>query len=486
MGAKRRQKVSCTRCRRKFDSENAVWTHISFKHPGSTDISIEFECCDCKQVYKQQTDLDAHVIEHHTTTTSDDKSDITTASSSEQPLNETTALANLSLEINGKPSIEQCRTYKYFCALCSKKFATENAIWTHATFKHAGKTDFLARYICDTCKLVFESKNDLERHTNNRDDVETQEEQLCQLEVSCDDSTIVDIPDTAEYRLKSEDVAINSGTTSSDNDADVENEDGPVIFTDETVEVNKRNVQVEGSGDNDDSLDHDGSDTVPPDCPDEKVSINPEVCDSDSSNDVSISDLLDEDVQSQIILLSSMLTNELLDHRVSYLEDKVLQLQTYLQSLVDGLLSERPDSCNIDARESAVDASSPLSSGGTSSRDDDHCQESNRSLDEVVDEDDSRLDMYIEPLLPHGDPLDALMFTKLKSPETEIGVTVEEVVGAEDSCVYFDGPSWKEDNLIDTRTRRKLLKSRSQPSQESELVEHVRKRSTSRNSQAAA
>jgi len=428
MGSKKLKKYCCTLCRRRFVSENAVWTHISFKHPGYTETTpIELECCDCKQVYSTESDLDKHVIEHH-------PNNLTVAESPSE-----ISFSSLNSDISSK-----CKTYKYFCSICKKKCATENAIWTHVTFQHVGQLDnFSAQYICDTCKLVFISKEQFELHSNEL----KQHDGINSFHVK---EHITEILDDGVTKLRLN--PVNKQLES--RDLDCHHND------DSSVKCDMTNDHIH----NEQEYENDG---------------NKGNAESDSSDDVSITGLLDEDVQGQIILLSTMLTNELLEHRVSFLEDKVHELQTYMHNLVDGLLLEAVDPCVV------TNEVSPSSV--------------NDSLGNLVDNDsivfkdeDGLMDMYMEPLLAKNEDtacLDALIFTKLKSSETEVGV-VEEVV--EDSrSLFLDTPldetgSKLEENFTETRTRRRLLRNRTLPVQEIELPECNRKRSTSRNYQATA
>ena len=56
-------------------------------------------------------------------------------------------------------------SFKFYCALCRKKCDTENALLTHIAFKHVkGAANLTAKYICDNCKQVFDSLEEVTNH----------------------------------------------------------------------------------------------------------------------------------------------------------------------------------------------------------------------------------------------------------------------------------------------------------------------------------
>lgn len=143
MGPKNRKKFICVKCERKFLTENAAWTHISFEHPGNPDLSVEIQCCNCNQQFLNLSEHDQHVLEiHHEKQIEPEP---TLCISDETPI---------------------CKSkYKYYCSLCSRKFGSENALWTHAAFKHVDNCqDLSTQYYCDPCKLVFESLQEFNQH----------------------------------------------------------------------------------------------------------------------------------------------------------------------------------------------------------------------------------------------------------------------------------------------------------------------------------
>ena len=141
MGRKIRKKFICVKCGRKFPTENAAWTHISFKHPGSTDLSVEIQCSHCNEQFKNISELDQHVLQHE-----QGPETITP-----RPINDERFFCNSIL--------------KYYCSLCIRKFSSENALWTHAAFKHVNSCESLSTlYYCDPCKLVFNTLEEFNQH----------------------------------------------------------------------------------------------------------------------------------------------------------------------------------------------------------------------------------------------------------------------------------------------------------------------------------
>ncbi len=61
----------------------------------------------------------------------------------------------------------QCKIRRqYVCRRCDRKFATENAVWTHGAFKHPAATpaEFSLAIGCRTCDCSFASEPELEHH----------------------------------------------------------------------------------------------------------------------------------------------------------------------------------------------------------------------------------------------------------------------------------------------------------------------------------
>ena len=55
-----------------------------------------------------------------------------------------------------------------YCALCRKKFETENALLTHIAFKHVRQADNLTpKFICDNCKQVFDNVDAVTSHCHD-------------------------------------------------------------------------------------------------------------------------------------------------------------------------------------------------------------------------------------------------------------------------------------------------------------------------------
>jgi len=315
--SKMRKKYSCSACARLFATENSVWTHIAFKHPGVDDVQVQLHCCGC--LFSLAEDYDEHVATVHNAPQLDTLAEATILSSNDAAVTKNQLV---------RDSIQaQCRLFKFICSLCRKKFTSENALWTHAAFSHAveaAANKISAHLSCDSCKVIFSSRQLFDEHTRRVPQVVHPPSSQERIGLGKPDLEKTEFaptnPSVANLAAPKED-ADQGKFFHSLNDL------GAIERTDSEDE-SASEMEQSGSSPPSSSVEGDEDSEGPEDSVDDRVPG-----DDDPFEDKEV-------IKDQIALLSYMLTNQLLTDRVHQLEEKVTCLQEYMKNLVDGLLLE--------------------------------------------------------------------------------------------------------------------------------------------------
>jgi len=467
-----RKKFICSACQRKFGTDNAGWTHIAFKHPDGADLNIQ--CCECNQVLNNIEDFEHHVHNH----VPRDKHDRIPPKKlkdkkSPLPLPKT------------KP---KCKSYKYFCSLCRKKFKTENLLITHVAFKHVAEAEtFASQLICDSCQQVSSSLVDFKQHTPLTDPLSSNIPPSCPVPRPENDPPPSCTPPTSTRSANDPTMIKESSNKVSQVSNDLvkySDRVNGIIVDDDDVDVVNGVVVVE-DGDNDDYDDDDDVEVEKVDDQreraEQRIENKKEEVEHREEEEVDEKEEEDDDVdyQSQIVLLSTKLTNELLNDRVDFLENKVLELKQYMTNLVsrfnEPILGTEEDITddllpilqNIEVEERPC---SVPENGYYCSESDPPTSENGYFFSQPSSQE-------------NGHPTSEPGFY-CSSPQWE---------PIEEECPFKDETNL--DDSGDSKTRRKVIRHRALPAQEVEvggqgvlggLAQEARKRSKSRNSLAAA
>lgn len=148
MKCKIRRQYVCRLCCRKFATENALWTHGAFKHPATPpteEVSLDIGCRTCGCSFTSEAELELHLLAKGAT--SKDRRLCRTgpnaAAGEFSSSTKTAAAATKDTEgwptivAAGPPGGEQCPSKERFsCSQCGRTFRDKNTLWTHLVFKH--------------------------------------------------------------------------------------------------------------------------------------------------------------------------------------------------------------------------------------------------------------------------------------------------------------------------------------------------------------
>jgi len=191
MEQKHKKNVSCSECKRTFKNEIVVWTHIAYEHTNQSSrrsrvfnsAKAQISCTACQKSFESEAEFDRHLekVKVKETNTANVARKIITDSQLTQvvqPKNNVNTDTDKLIQSKSPKSKEltetaKCSTYKIYCALCRKRFNSENALWTHVAFKHVRQEQdscVAVQIVCDNCKQVFNSLDKVNEHLHSSAD----------------------------------------------------------------------------------------------------------------------------------------------------------------------------------------------------------------------------------------------------------------------------------------------------------------------------
>jgi len=420
-------KLHCRLCKKKFMSENVLWTHVTFKHGSkSQNFTPQFSCDSCKSIFDSLEEFKKHSLSSF--------------------LSEPHRIVHKSLDIN----------HYVFSEHCSGMLNVDKSI------EHK---DSIEVSCCDAKEKTTSGKSDennVHLNFNACDQVEALNP-LCVPKNEHLANTIDDVPREPTELLNSSNeliAVIPEFSTEYGSQADNRSESSSIESHLDNHREN--NLAIDGEQD----------------C----GNTTPKIASSPGSNTVILAQNIEEDepmivteedeesedeyegrdIASEIVLLSSMLTNELLSDRVNFLENKVVSLQKYMQDLVDGMLRDT---------EPAVDQAAALDEKVLAQR------------SPSIGDPNTILEEFMEPLVISEEGYDERVCMEVCREETVVDTPFSDSLDDPEE----NKASTEEFLESKTTSRRKMSRTRVLPTQDSaEGNPESRKRSKSRNSLASA
>lgn len=188
MEKKHKKIVSCSECKRTFKNEIVVWTHIAYEHTNQSSrrsnsralntTKALISCSPCKKSFESEAEFDQHIenLQVKETNTANVAKQILTNGQPTKLNQKQNIVENNDSDklIQSPQSLEietaKCSSYKIYCALCRKRFNSENAFWTHAAFMHVRQQEdssVAVQLVCDNCKQVFDSLDKVKEHLHS-------------------------------------------------------------------------------------------------------------------------------------------------------------------------------------------------------------------------------------------------------------------------------------------------------------------------------
>ena len=326
-------KLFCSLCKKKFQSEHILWTHVTFKHGNRSQDFVSQFCCDsCKCRFNSLDEFNKH-------------SELVNGHSSEvkaEQLVQTNSYDDISEQLAIKPTEQPLTDLRN----CQENESIEDIDVKSELVQE--KSEHCSREITERPDLSKESAEHIESSLNATEHINMSPKSSEHLdftditehsELDKEHSSLVN---NASEHLEMVNISTENVELASYEHNDLANKGAEQ--TEDTTEhpVLCDNKEVERLEDNEHEhleLNNEVAEEITreKDCPETPISSS-----SSSTELVHVSDeyrmALDEDddddddddddyegrdIASEIILLSSMLTNELLSDRVNYLEEKV-------------------------------------------------------------------------------------------------------------------------------------------------------------------
>jgi hypothetical protein len=133
----------CPHCRRKFATENALWTHAAFKHSSSAapqpdeKLCLEIVCRTCGCAFACEEEVEHHLLQNGSKQLRQLLGDAIKTSTDSEHNSGGLAVNNAAVDAAlTRSGTGQTNSSRHACGQCGRKFRDRQALWTHLAFKH--------------------------------------------------------------------------------------------------------------------------------------------------------------------------------------------------------------------------------------------------------------------------------------------------------------------------------------------------------------